>query len=101
MKRTILSLALSFTATSFISCAGIKVINPNDQNENSGTLALDISGGQAKLLATYTCKLESVGTRISAVAKSEGEARNEVIAKCHDRTLFSICDSEKVTCEKN
>ncbi len=82
-------------------CAGIKVVNPNDQNKNAGTLSLDASGGQLKLVGTYTCKIESLGKRYSAVGKSEGEASKEVVAKCHDGTLLSNCKPENVKCLKN
>lgn len=84
-----------------LSACGIKVINPNDQNQNEGTLAVDLSGGKLKLVETYTCKLESVGNRFSAIGKTEEEAKKEVVAKCKDRTLLSFCKEEKVTCIKN
>jgi hypothetical protein len=84
-----------------VGCAGIKVINPNDQNKNAGTLALDVSDGSPKLVATYTCKLESMGNRFSAIGKSEEEARQETLAKCRDKTILSFCKPEKTTCMKN
>lgn len=93
-------IVLVIMALSFFGC-GMKVINPNDQNPNEGTLAVDVSGGKLKLVSTYTCKLESVGNRFSAVGKTEAEAKNEVVAKCKDRTLISFCNPEKVTCIKN
>jgi hypothetical protein len=88
-------------STILVGCAGIKVVNPNDKNQNDGTLALDTSGGNLKLAATYTCKLESMGTRLSAVGKTEEEARKEVIARCHDRSLISVCEPDKIKCQKN
>ncbi|MDG0816262.1 hypothetical protein [Bdellovibrio svalbardensis] len=98
MKKSVLVLFLS--VLSIVGCSGIKVINPNEEN-NAGTLAVDASGGQLKLVATYTCKLDSMGNRFSAVGKTEDEARKEVVARCHDRTLFSVCESDKVKCVKN
>lgn len=91
----------AFVVLLITGCAGIKVINPKDQNPNAGTLALDASGGGLKLVETYTCKLESMGNRFSAVGKTEEEARKEVVARCQDRTLLSFCKPEKVTCLKN
>lgn len=85
----------------FISgCAGMKVIHPGEEN-NAGTLALDVSEGQVKLVPTYTCKLESMGNRFSSVGKSEESARKDVVEKCRSRTLLSFCEPEKVKCEKN
>lgn len=86
---------------SLTGCSGIKVINPNDKNPNSGTLALDTSSGKMKLVATYTCELNSNGKKILGLGKTEADARKEVLSKCHDRTLISFCDPEKVTCVKN
>lgn len=94
-------LALSFSVLSFVGCAGLKVVNPNDQNQNAGTLALDVTDGKLNLVPTYTCKLQSMGNRFSAVAKAEDEARIEVVAKCRERTLLSFCEPEKVKCVKN
>jgi len=89
-----------FTILSFTGC-GLKVINPNDQNKNEGTLALDTSGGGLKLVATYTCKLESLGKRYSGLGKSEEEARKEALAKCRDNAVVSFCKEDKITCVKN
>lgn len=79
---------------------GLKVINPNEPN-NKGTLALDASGGQLKLVNTYTCKLESMGHRFYAVGKTEEEARQEALAKCRDHSVLSFCKIENAKCEKN
>ncbi|WII71062.1 hypothetical protein QJS83_11375 [Bdellovibrio sp. 22V] len=96
-KRGFAVLCLS---VAMAGCAGMKVIDPNEP-DNKGTLALDMSGGSPKLVATYTCKLKSMGNRFSAVAKTEEEARKEVIAQCKDRTLLSVCEPDKVECAKN
>lgn len=101
MPNFFLVSGLILISLSWNGCAGIKVINPNDQNKNTGTLALDTKEGQLKLVATYTCKLESMGKRFSSLGKTEDEARSEVVAKCKDATLLSFCKPEKVTCLKN
>lgn len=92
--------ALLIAMVLFSGC-GMKVIHPNDQNKDEGTLAVDLVNGQPKLVATYTCKLESMGNRFSALGKTEEEARQEVMAKCQGRTMLSFCKPEKVTCVKN
>ncbi len=84
----------------FLTGCGLKVINPNDP-DNTGTLALDASGGNLKLVGTFTCKIESMGKRFFAVGKTEEEAQAEAIAKCKDNTLLSFCESKNVTCTKN
>ncbi|MNL04165.1 hypothetical protein D3C87_1247280 [compost metagenome] len=93
-----------FAATVFslfiLTGCGLKVIDPSEPN-NEGTLALDVKGGQVSLVETYTCKLKSMGNRFSAIGKTEVEARTEVLAKCKDRTLLSVCKAEEITCAKN
>lgn len=89
------------TLAVWVGGCGLKVINPNDQNPNKGTLALDISGGSPKLVATYTCKLDSLGNHFYGFGKNEEEARNDAMGKCQSRTLLSFCDEKKVKCEKN
>lgn len=81
-------------------CAGLKVIDPREP-DNTGTLALDVSEGQPRLVATYTCKMKSMGNRFSAIGKTEEEARKEVLARCQDKTLLSFCEKEKIECFKN
>lgn len=101
MNSVIVNLKIYFLIFSLTGCSGLKVINPNDNNPNAGTLALDLTNGDLKLVATYTCTLQSMGKEISAVAKTEEDARKEVVAKCHDRTVISFCQPEKVKCVKN
>lgn len=97
-KATLLtSLILFFT----VGCSGLKVINPNDQNKDQGTLALDTTDGKLNLVPTFTCKVESMGSKFSAVGKDQTAATNEVIAKCRNKTALSFCKFEKVTCQKN
>jgi hypothetical protein len=99
MKK--ISLAFCLTVPLLLSaCAGMKVINPNEKN-NEGTLALDTSGGQLRLVETYTCKLDSMGKHYQALGKTESEARDEVVAKCRDNAVLSFCKPEKTTCVKN
>lgn len=81
------------------SCAGMKVIHPNDKNKNAGTLALDENG---KLVNTFTCNIvASNGKRVSAIGKTENEAREEALAKCRDQTLVSFCLVKNTKCVKN
>lgn len=80
---------------------GLKVVNPNDKNPNEGALALDLTDGKVSLVGTYTCKLESMGNRFSAMGKTEAGARDAVLDKCRSRTLVSICEPEKTKCFKN
>jgi hypothetical protein len=101
MKKNIFTLILIFSIFVFIGCAGLKVVNPNDQNQNAGTLSVDASGGQIKLVSTYTCKIESMGNKFSALDKTEDLARKEVLAKCRDKTILSFCMPENIKCFKN
>lgn len=74
------------------SCAGMKVVNPNDQNTEAGTMALE----------TYTCTIvASNGNRVKAVAKTESEAQKEALAKCRDQTVISFCEPKNLKCVKN
>lgn len=84
--------------TTYFSACGLKVIHPEDE-KNKGTMAVDWSAG--KIVATYTCKLVGVGKTYQATGKSEDEAKKEVVARCHDGTLISICNKDKVSCWKN
>ncbi|MBK8200985.1 MAG: hypothetical protein IPK68_01210 [Bdellovibrionales bacterium] len=94
-------LCLAIVIFLLTGCSGMKVIHPNDENKNSGTKMLDLSGGMPKIVSTYTCKLQSMGQRVSAIGKTEKEARAEVLEKCHDKTLVSFCKEDKITCTQN
>ncbi len=84
------------------ACAGMKVVNPNDQQKEKGTLALDLSGGSMKLVETYSCSIvASNGQRVSATGKTENDARGEALAKCRDQTAISFCESKNAKCAKN
>jgi hypothetical protein len=97
-----LIMVLLSSALLLSSCAGVKVTNPNDENKNAGTLALDLSGGKPKLVGTYSCKIvASNGNRVSAVGKTEAEAKKEANAKCRDQTAISFCEEKNLKCEKN
>lgn len=86
----------------FSGCAGVKVINPNDQNKDTGTLALDLTSGKPKFVETYTCKIvASNGKKVSAIGKTEAEAQKEALAKCRDQTAISFCESKNLKCYKN
>lgn len=82
-------------------CAGIKVINPKDENKEKGTKMLDFSEGGPKIVSTFSCKLQSMGQKISAIGKTEKDARAEVLAKCHDKTMISFCKEADIKCEPN
>lgn len=82
-------------------CAGMKVINPNDENKDKGTKALDFSDGMPKIVSTFSCKIKSAGQTVTAIGKTENEARAEALAKCRDRTLISFCKEDQITCTKN
>lgn len=98
MKTTDFSKYTILVLSTYIAACGLKVVNPEDE-KNKGTMALDWSSG--KIVATYTCKLVGVGKTYRAVGKSEEEATKEVVARCHDGTLISVCNKDKVTCWKN
>ncbi len=86
--------------TLLVSCAGMKVVNPEDPaTKNAGTKMFDASTG--KFVSTYTCQMLSSAGRVSAIGKTEEEARNETLARCKDRTVISVCNPEKISCSKN
>ena len=80
-------------------CSSLKVVKPNEDKENN-TKILDLSTGKPKLISAVSCKLYSMGNHFSASGKTEEEARKEVLARCHDKTLVSNCDESKITCGK-
>src|ERR1700751_4162651 len=101
MKKNIWVECLSLAVLSGVCCSGVKVVKPQDQNKNAGTLAVDWSGGSPKLVGTYTCNLKSMGNQFSAIGKSEEEARKEVVARCRNTAIITFCKSEEATCLKN
>lgn len=100
MKKSLSKImGLSCLTLLLISCAGVKVIHPNDRNKNAGTMALDKDG---KLVNTFTCSIvASNGKRVSAIGKTEDETRTEALAKCRDKTIISTCLPKNVKCVKN
>jgi hypothetical protein len=101
MDRYLIALGLFLAVLTGSGCSGVKIVKPKDQNKNAGTLALDLSDGHPKLVATYTCNLESMGNRFSAIGKTEDAARKEVVARCRDKSILSFCKPEKASCLKN
>lgn len=69
------------------SCAGVKVINPEDAKHANGK---------------YTCSLVAGnGKRVYASGGNEAEARDEAIARCRDKTIVSVCLAKNTKCIKN
>lgn len=97
MKFSILISAIAFLS----GCAGMKVVNPANENKDANTKMVDWSGGSPKIVATHSCKLEATGNKFSAIGKTEEDARKEVVAKCRDHSVVSFCNADKVTCVKN
>ncbi len=95
---------ISFSVVVFVlalaGCAGMKVVNPNEQKEQE-TKMVDWSGGTPKIISPYNCKLESMGNKFSALGKTEEEAKTEVLARCRDKTVISFCKAENIACSKN
>jgi hypothetical protein len=83
----------------FVGCSGMKVINSNV--ENKGTKMLDFSDGTPKIVSTYSCNMRSSGQTISAIGKTEKEARAETLAKCRDKSIISFCKEDQISCIKN
>jgi hypothetical protein len=63
---------------------------------------VDWSGGAPKIVSTYSCSIvASNGKRVSALGKSEAEARQEALAKCRDQSVVSICLEKNLSCVQN
>jgi hypothetical protein len=103
LNQTAFAAFLALVMASFVGCSGMKVIHPNDPaTQNAGTKMLDFSSGVPRIVSTYTCSMVAMnGTRVSAIAKSEAEARKETLAKCRGQTLVSICREENLKCAAN
>jgi hypothetical protein len=101
MINRILLLVVFSSVFALFGCAGMKVQKPEDTNKNAGTMALDYSNGNLKFVGTFTCNMESVGHKFSAVGKTQDAARTEVMAKCKEKTLISFCESGSISCQKN
>jgi|GEM_PF-4779761 len=103
MKDKTSTTFLGLILASFIGCSGMKVIHPNDPNtRNAGTMALDLSSGVPRIVSTFSCSIVAMnGTRVSAVGKSEAEARNEALAQCRSQTVVSMCLEKNLKCAAN
>jgi amino acid permease len=103
MKNKASIILLGLSLFSIAGCSGMKVIHPDDPGtKNAGTKQLDFSSGTPKIVSTFTCSIvASDGTRVSALGKSEAEARKEALAKCRSQTLVSICREENLKCSPN
>jgi len=84
------------------ACSGMKVIQPKDQNPNTGTKMVDWSGGSPKIVSTFSCSMVATdGKRVSGIGKTEAEARQETLAKCRDQTRISFCLEKNLRCVAN
>lgn len=103
MKNKSLRVCFVLILASFTGCSGMKVIHPDDPaTKNAGTKALDFSNGIPTIVSTFTCSIvASNGKRVSAIGKSDVEARKEALAKCRDETLVSFCLEKNLRCAAN
>ena len=91
-------LIISLLVLNFTACAGMKVIHPEDEKEK-GTMAVDWKTG--KVVPTVSCKLAGMGKTYRAIGKTNEEATKEVVARCRDGSLISICEEKNVKCWNN
>lgn len=103
MKNAItISVLGVFLCLSF-SC-GMKVIHPDEKDKNAGTKMVDWSSGSPKIVSTYSCSIVTMAKdnkKVIAIGKTEDEARKEVLAKCRDQTIISVCLEKNVKCVQN
>ena len=92
---------LIFVIQGLMAGCGLKVVNPNDQKKEAGTKMLDFSSGKPQVVSTFGCYLKSGTRSFSASAKTEQEARTEVLARCKDATVVSFCKEADIKCEPN
>lgn len=77
-----------FVVLLLTSCAGVKVIHPNDKHKGPA--------------GTVTCSIvASNGKRVFATGSTKDEAREEVLARCRDKTIISSCHASNAKCVKN
>jgi hypothetical protein len=103
MKNAITIAILGFFLFLSLGC-GMKVVRPDEKDKNAGTKMVDWSGGKPKIVSTYSCSIVVVANnneKVIAIGKTEDEARKEVLAKCRDQTLVSICLEKNVKCVAN
>jgi hypothetical protein len=102
MKNAITITVLGFFLSLSFGC-GMKVVHP-EKNKDEGTKMVDWSGGIPKVVSTYSCSIVVVtndNKKVTAIGKSEDEARKEVLAKCRDQTIISVCLEKNVKCVEN
>lgn len=103
MKNTITIVGLGIFLSLSFGCSGMKVVRPGE-NKNADTKMVDWSSGTPKIVSTYSCSIVAVtndNKKVTAIGKSEAEARKEAIAKCRDQIMLSFCREENVKCVKN
>ena len=65
---------------------------------------VDWTGSTTKIVSTYSCSIVTVtadNKKVTAIGKTEAEARKEALAKCKDQILLSFCREENVKCVQN
>lgn len=87
-----------------LGCSGMKVVRPDEKDKNAGTKMVDWSSGTPKIVSTYSCSIVTVANdnkKVIGIGKTEAEARKEVLAKCRDQSILSICLEKNVKCVQN
>ncbi len=103
MKNLITITVLGIFLSLSLGC-GMKVVRPDEKDKNKGTKMVDWSGGTPKIVSTYSCSIVVVADgnkKVIAIGKTEEEARKEVLAKCRDQTIVSVCLEKNVKCVPN
>lgn len=80
------------------------MVRPEEKSKNAGTKMVDWSSGTLKIVSTFSCSIVTVmndNKKITAIGKSEAEARKEVLEKCRAQTLLSVCLEKNVKCVQN
>ena len=104
MKNAITIAGFGIFLSLLFGCSGMKVVHPDEKNKNAGTKMVDWSGGTPKIISTYSCSIVAVtadNKKVTAIGKTEAEARKEALAKCKDQILLSFCREENVKCVQN
>lgn len=104
MKNSIVIAGMGILLSLLFGCSGMKVVHSGEENKNANTKMVDWSSGTPKIVSTYSCSIVSVmnnNKKITAIGKSEDEARKEALAKCRDQSLLSVCLEKNVKCVQN
>lgn len=104
MKNAIIITAFGIFLSLFFGCSGMKIVQPDEKNKNEGAKMVDWSSGNPKIVSTYSCSIVAVtndNKKVTAIGKTEAEARKEVLAKCRDEILLSFCLEKNVKCIQN